>query len=548
MSNTNHEILGLKVGEGSSKGSQFATNLMDGRAGVGDAQQPKYEISDTKLLNTQTRMLNKAASGIFQNRSSAFKSEAGDSKRNESGTVVNINVSTKPVYGRTAASKKARDLRKSQRTNASTEAARVAHQLSVQNSKILIQTMASVNTPTPISSKGGSTHLIASHVPSALPPKLIFRALAAYSTLRSFSIELRLSPFSPNSFLRALSLPCECKLLGEIHVSLLKMLFAHHELGSYHSRGDGISKLKLPPKKPDDGVSDYLARKDSLYKYAGHNLLYLDQHTWPLYYMDYFNIQKWMKGGEEEEESQMASMNATDETLDISLDVSCPAMEKIFRRRVPSAVNIKFCTAPYVTFPWMLEVQPKLEEVKTGKRGGNSRGGRGKRKKTKHGYGSSDDSDAYQPDYEEKDGKKKRKRSDGPPVGARADVVKFCESEKNPRPVTNEIHDSILKYLTKCRAQAITHKDHAETGPEGTRDILGFGGGRRNSDQVSSSENTKITPKEDVDDCKKEGEAQNIENKKKDVTEDEEMRPVNLMSEGSAYYLLDPEMKLSIIE
>jgi len=64
-------------------------------------------------------------------------------------------------------------------------------------------------------------------LPGDFPPELSFRSLAAYSLLRTLSIQLRLSPFTPNSFLRALYLPVPTRLSGEIHVALLRTLFIH---------------------------------------------------------------------------------------------------------------------------------------------------------------------------------------------------------------------------------------------------------------------------------------------------------------------------------
>eukprot|EP00429_Kryptoperidinium_foliaceum_P021171 CAMPEP_0176144732 /NCGR_PEP_ID=MMETSP0120_2-20121206/73705_1 /TAXON_ID=160619 /ORGANISM="Kryptoperidinium foliaceum, Strain CCMP 1326" /LENGTH=121 /DNA_ID=CAMNT_0017481143 /DNA_START=40 /DNA_END=402 /DNA_ORIENTATION=+ len=50
-------------------------------------------------------------------------------------------------------------------------------------------------------------------LPGDFPPELAFRALAAYSLLRTLSVTLRLSPFTPNAFLRALYLPYPNKLV-----------------------------------------------------------------------------------------------------------------------------------------------------------------------------------------------------------------------------------------------------------------------------------------------------------------------------------------------
>ena len=60
-------------------------------------------------------------------------------------------------------------------------------------------------------------------LPGDFPPELSFRALAAYSLLRTLSLQLRLSPFTPNVFLRALYLPYPNKLMGQVHVSLLQL-------------------------------------------------------------------------------------------------------------------------------------------------------------------------------------------------------------------------------------------------------------------------------------------------------------------------------------
>jgi len=144
--------------------------------------------------------------------------------------------------------------------------------------------------PPSIQSLHGPAHLVASVLPSAFPPSLSFRALAAYSTIRTLSVQLRLSPFSPIAFLRALSLPLQSRLIGDIHSSILRILYASNDLGIYHYRGDGLSKMKLPPKNQNDGISEYVSRKDFLYPNAGENLLYLDHITWPLYLCDYVNL------------------------------------------------------------------------------------------------------------------------------------------------------------------------------------------------------------------------------------------------------------------
>ena len=61
-------------------------------------------------------------------------------------------------------------------------------------------------------------NLSASTVPGGFPNDLTYRALSAYALLRTLSVQLRLSPFTPIAFLRALYLPFPNKLLGQVHV------------------------------------------------------------------------------------------------------------------------------------------------------------------------------------------------------------------------------------------------------------------------------------------------------------------------------------------
>ena len=122
--------------------------------------------------------------------------------------------------------------------------------------------------------------LIASKLPEGFPPELAFRALAAYSLIRTLSVELRLSPFSPNAFLRALILPCPNRLLGQVHVALLRVLLPAQKMGySYSERGRGIGVSK---RRRVDGVWWDLR--------GGDNLTYMDGLTWPLFYDDYVHL------------------------------------------------------------------------------------------------------------------------------------------------------------------------------------------------------------------------------------------------------------------
>ena len=122
----------------------------------------------------------------------------------------------------------------------------------------------------------GADHMIASELPEGFPEELAFRALAAYALLRTLSRELRLSPFTPNVFLRALNLPYPSRLLGQVHVALLRHLLP--TLGyTYRSRGMALTK-----KRKIDGLRWNLR--------GGDNLTYLDSYTWPLFYDDYVHL------------------------------------------------------------------------------------------------------------------------------------------------------------------------------------------------------------------------------------------------------------------
>jgi PHD-finger len=126
----------------------------------------------------------------------------------------------------------------------------------------------------------GPEHLAASTLPEGFPPELAFRALAAYSLLRTLSLELRLSPFTPNVFLRALNLPYPSRLLGQVHVALLKVLLPSLNMGyTYRQRGGYAGVVK---RRKVDGLRWELR--------AGDNLTYLDSFSWPLFYDDYAHL------------------------------------------------------------------------------------------------------------------------------------------------------------------------------------------------------------------------------------------------------------------
>lgn len=119
-----------------------------------------------------------------------------------------------------------------------------------------------------------------SKLPGGFPPEFSFRALAVYSFVRTLSVRLRLSPFTPNVFLRALYLPYPNNLIGEIHVSLLRVLLMELNLGySFKQKGAIaqynkrrlIDNLRIPLK-------------------AGDNLTYMDSLSWPLFFDDYSHL------------------------------------------------------------------------------------------------------------------------------------------------------------------------------------------------------------------------------------------------------------------
>lgn len=113
-------------------------------------------------------------------------------------------------------------------------------------------------------------------LPGDFPPELAFRALAAYALLRTLSVPLRLSPFTPNVFLRALYLPYPNKLMGQVHVALLRILLS--QLGyTYKPRGRNMHK-----RRSVDNLRWPLL--------GGDNLIYLDGISWPLFYDDYCHL------------------------------------------------------------------------------------------------------------------------------------------------------------------------------------------------------------------------------------------------------------------
>ena len=126
--------------------------------------------------------------------------------------------------------------------------------------------------------------LPASAIPEGFPEELVFRTLAAYATIRTLSVQLRLSPFTPTAFLRAIYLPYPNRLLGSVHVHILRILLHNLQMG-YNWKETSTT---LPP--PLDIVKK---RKIDHIKWplrAGDNLRFLDLHTWPIFYDDYCHL------------------------------------------------------------------------------------------------------------------------------------------------------------------------------------------------------------------------------------------------------------------
>ena len=128
----------------------------------------------------------------------------------------------------------------------------------------------------------------ASELPEGFPPELAFRSLAAYSLIRTLSVQLRLSPFTPQVFLRALYLPYPNRLLGQVHVAILRFLLIQLQSG-YHWGGTGGGSgpkatipLLVTKKRKVDGLRWPLR--------AGDNLEFLDTYTWPLFFDDYCHL------------------------------------------------------------------------------------------------------------------------------------------------------------------------------------------------------------------------------------------------------------------
>lgn len=138
----------------------------------------------------------------------------------------------------------------------------------------------------------GSSSLIASKLPLAFPPEEAFRALSLYATLRTFSLQLRLSPFTPNSFLLGLTCPFMTRLIGEVHVTLLRLLFLNIGRGPDFYR-IGANSAIFHGKLSSTSRQGALPTTDSNTSLMGSECLsYMDVGSWPLFYVDYVEATK----------------------------------------------------------------------------------------------------------------------------------------------------------------------------------------------------------------------------------------------------------------
>ncbi len=413
-------------------------------------------------------------------------------------------------------------------------------------------------------------------IPSAFPKELTFRALAAYTTLRTLSLTLRVSPFTPHAFLRALSLPCECPFLNKIHVQILRNLFAHKDVGRYDVRGDGRSRTRLQipmvttKKKEEAIVSEYLARRDNdQHIHGGENLALLNQHTWPLFYMDYFlmfgpglddnndnderntktiSAEEELRSGSEGKDAQVA--NTLKDMDDDVLGIHNLAMDALFRSQ-PSEISISQCEPPYKDFQWMSSVAALEEDTPAGSmttskessvpigksKLKNQNSKRKRRKKNSEDYSSDYDSE-YDEAYILQNGSSKRKREkkmSADPALTKPVAPQFCESEKNPRPVSETVYANINDYLDQAGAR---RSNNASPYSDSSR------GNGEDGDKPVESESDKSPkvnkPTKSNPTIKPVGKPDNVRNL--------QMKLIGLLQQGTSVFNLDAEMKLVVIE
>lgn len=131
--------------------------------------------------------------------------------------------------------------------------------------------------PVPVNQLRGCNHLEHSSIPDHFPENMLFRALSCYSTIRTFSLELLISPFPAFFFLRALRLQTPSKLMNEIHVALLRVLYAELSGKKINNRK---SKLIAPIAIENPTIPGLDQRDWNM----------LDNSTWPIYFCDYADM------------------------------------------------------------------------------------------------------------------------------------------------------------------------------------------------------------------------------------------------------------------
>ena len=203
----------------------------------------------------------------------------------------------------------------------------------------------------------GENDLSASELPGDFPPELAYRALAAYALLRTLSVHLRLSPFTPNVFLRSLYLPYPNRLSGQIHVALLRILLPNLQMGySYKARGGAVGVHK---KRLVDGVRWPLR--------AGDNLTFLDSVTWPLFYDDYVHLtadRLWAAMSDEDLMLDFRNVGMQIKQIEDDDDVNDDSDEE------ESDIVMSSLTVPTVSRTQAAQIQSPPEEILPGPRSG----------------------------------------------------------------------------------------------------------------------------------------------------------------------------------
>jgi hypothetical protein len=474
--------------------------------------------------------------------------------------------------------------------------------LGVENLKLLIKTTASVasmkcdseiashgnngatgdnlNAP-PKDLKSNLTEgiSVASSIPSAFPKELTYRALAAYTTLRTLSLTLRISPFTSFAFLRALSLPSDCPFLNQIHVQILRTLYASREIGHYEARGDGLSRIKLQipmggsKKREESIVSEYLARKENnQFVHGGENLTLMNQYTWPLFYMDYYNMfgpsfdyedvgDKFLdrdgnlissQDGNVQDENGSTLPKLVEDMDENALGIHTSEMDALFQCQ-PSDIPISQCDPPYKDFPWILSKATEVEDdtneksnflsSKTVSAKGKGRAKNSRRKKRKKNYDGGDSSGNASEDdsvYTSYHGSKRKRKRDPVATDEKESPMQLCVSEKNPRPVSTRVYDNIYGFLNNGDASNKEPKSDPDVNNsnEGIRE----NGNEEDTDNIDSKRKTEAFLHESPQAMR------HNSTKRLDKSHDAQMKAMTLLEEGKSHYNLDAEHRLTIIE